>query len=259
MKIRRGAAEGMKPAAAPGTHCDRLFAQAGPVTEDFRFDARTVAVFDDMVSRSVPFYDEIQRLTGEIAADFARPGTDVVDLGCSTGTTLEFLHAAVPAALAFVGVDNSPEMLERARARLAASASGRSITFRLADLGAAPGVANASVVTMLLTLQFIRPAHRARVLRAIADGIVDGGCLVLVEKITLADSLMNRLFIRHYYDFKERNGYSRTEIANKREALENVLIPYQPGENVALLREAGFRHVEEFFRWYNFAGYVAIR
>jgi len=33
-------------------------------------------------------------------------------------------------------------------------------------------------------------------------------------------------FIKNYYAMKKRNGYSDMEIAQKREALENVLIPY---------------------------------
>jgi tRNA (cmo5U34)-methyltransferase len=58
---------------------------------------------------------------------------------------------------------------------------------------------------------------------------------------------------------KRRKGYSDLEISQKREALENVLIPYRPEENRRLLLESGFRHVEEFFRWYNFGAMVAVK
>jgi len=54
-------------------------------------------------------------------------------------------------------------------------------------------------------------------------------------------------------------GYSDLEIAQKREALENVLIPYRIEENMALLKEAGFKKMEIFSRWYNFAGMVAVK
>jgi tRNA (cmo5U34)-methyltransferase len=83
--------------------------------------------------------------------------------------------------------------------------------------------------------------------------------LLLVEKLTCEDTTLNRLYIDHYYDFKRRNGYSEIEISKKREALENVLIPYRLDENVKLLKSAGFRQVETFFRWYNFCGLVAIK
>jgi tRNA (cmo5U34)-methyltransferase len=114
-------------------------------------------------------------------------------------------------------------------------------------------------VVMLLTLQFIRPLYRGQLIRNIYHGLHDQGCLILVEKITLEDSLLNRLFIQHYYDMKRRNGYSELEISRKRESLENVLIPYRSEENRTLLLSEGFRCCEEFFRWYNFAGLVAIK
>jgi hypothetical protein len=41
------------------------------------------------------------------------------------------------------------------------------------------------------------------------------------------DSLFNRDFIEYYYDYKRRNSYSEMEISQKREALENVLVPYK--------------------------------
>ena len=62
-----------------------------------------------------------------------------------------------------------------------------------------------------------------------------------------------------YYDFKRRNAYSDVEIAGKREALENVLVPYRIDENLALFRRNGFEIVETFFQWYNFAGFLCVK
>ena len=112
---------------------------------------------------------------------------------------------------------------------------------------------------MLLTLQFVRPLYRERVMQRIYNGLNEQGCLILVEKLTSGDTLFNRLFISNYYDFKRRNGYSETEITQKREALENVLIPYRLEENVELLKSSGFRSIECFFRWYNWCGIVAVK
>ena len=86
-----------------------------------------------------------------------------------------------------------------------------------------------------------------------------GGVLILVEKILAEESLFNRNFIKYYYDMKRRQNYSELEISQKREALENVLIPYKSSENILMLRDAGFSHCEVFFKWYNFAGLVAVK
>ena len=83
--------------------------------------------------------------------------------------------------------------------------------------------------------------------------------MLVVEKVLGEGSLFNRLFIERYYAYKRRRGYSELEIAQKREALENVLIPYRLHENRELLLGAGFREVDVFLKWYNFAGMIAVK
>jgi tRNA (cmo5U34)-methyltransferase len=126
-----------------------------------------------------------------------------------------------------------------------------------ADLNCNVHIENASVVVLCLTLQFIRPINRLKLLKQIFDGMNKDGVLILVEKVLAEDSTFNRKFIKYYYDFKRRNNYSELEISQKREALENVLIPYKLSEDITLLKEAGFSNVDTFFKWYNFAGIIA--
>lgn len=238
---------------------DTVFRETAAKMGDFAFTAKVADVFDDMVSRSVPFYEELQRMTCELAADFARPSTRLYDIGCSTATTLLALDEVVEPSVGFVGIDNSESMLAKARQKVEAVGTARQIDFIVADVHQGLQIENASVITFLLTLQFVRPLHRERVMGRIFSGLNDQGCLILVEKLTCEDTMFNRLFIDHYYGFKRRNGYSEIEIAQKREALENVLIPYRLEENVELLKSTGFRSVETFFRWYNFCGIIAVK
>jgi tRNA (cmo5U34)-methyltransferase len=243
--------------AAPAK--DTLFTDPAFGSTDFKFNEHVAGVFDDMVCRSVPFYEEMQRMTAEIAAEFAVEGTNLYDLGCATGTTLKALDAMLQPGVRFVGVDNSEDMLKKARAKIAERNWKRPVEFVCADLHAANLVENASVAVMILTLQFIRPLYRDRVIQNIAKGMHDQGCLILIEKLTMQDTLFNRLYIKNYYELKRRRGYSEVEISQKREALENVLIPYRYEENRDLLLSNGFSKVEEFFRWYNFCGILAVK
>ena len=242
-------------ATADRSSKDEIFRDTGQPVGDFAFNEETASVFEDMLERSVPFYDEMQRMLVELAGDFAVDGSAVYDVGCSTGTTLSALDALAQDVL-LIGIDNSPAMLARAGALLAGRLRHRH-ELRFGDLNQALRIEDASVVVMSLTLQFVRPLQRERVLREICDGINRDGCLLLIEKVVADDSTLNRLYIQHYYEFKKRNGYSQLEIARKREALENVLIPYRPEENDAMLRQAGFRSVDMFFKWYNFCGLIA--
>ena len=239
---------------------DNIFDFKDKQVSDFAFNSQVASVFDDMVSRSVPFYAEIQRMIAELAGDFIVEDTNVYDIGCSTGTTLYLLNQAIGARKAnFYGLDNSKEMLAKAEDKLRQAGVTRPLNLEFCDLNKKLEVKNASLVTFILTLQFVRPMYREKVIKEIYDGLNHDGALVLVEKVTSEDTMFNRLFINHYYEFKKRNGYSEMEIANKREALENVLIPYRMEENFDLLRNSGFRSVEVFFRWYNFCAMIAVK
>ncbi|WP_223217185.1 hypothetical protein [Rhizobium cauense] len=63
---------------------DEVFAVEHDVVADFSFNSTVANVFDDMVSRSVPFYGEMQRMVCELARDFAQPQSNLYDIGCST-------------------------------------------------------------------------------------------------------------------------------------------------------------------------------
>lgn len=236
---------------------DQVFREEISEASDFKFGSKVVKVFDDMVNRSVPHYGEIQRMVSELAADHARPGTLVYDLGCSTGTTMIGLDTLVPKDISFVGIDESDDMLVKCSKKLCEAGVERSFELRAADLHGDLNIENASVVILCLTLQFLRPIHRKKCLTNIFNGLNPGGTLILVEKVLAEDSVFNRDFIKYYYDYKRRNQYSDLEIAQKREALENVLIPYKLSENIFMLEDVGFAHCETFFKWYNFAGIIA--
>jgi tRNA (cmo5U34)-methyltransferase len=238
---------------------DQVYRDERAAVGDFVFDRSVALVFDDMVARSVPFYGEIQRMIVELARDFATPGSRIYDLGCATATTFINLHRTLDPTVRFVGIDNSEEMLAEARSKLDEYGVARTVDLQCGDLNEGIAIEDASVVLMVLTLQFIRPLRRDRLIENVFAGMRPDGCLILVEKVLGEESTFNRLFIDYYYEMKRRNGYSELEISQKREALENVLIPYKLLENRELLLRTGFRYVDVFFKWYNFCGIVAVK
>lgn len=241
---------------------DKLFLQAGR-TQDFTFDERVANVFDDMVSRSVPFYSEIQRIQSDLMIGFLpETGAVVCDFGCSTGTTIAHIaqHPNCPANISFFGYDNSEPMLDKARLKLADLLATQTVSLHCTDLSRLTNLPECHVAILNWTLQFVRPIDRERVLKTIFDVLKPGGILLLSEKILSNDSVLNRLYIDHYLQFKsKRSGYSDTENQRKREALENVLIPYRLDENYALLERAGFARIDTYFKWFNFANIIAVK
>jgi tRNA (cmo5U34)-methyltransferase len=240
---------------------DVLF-QEESATRDFTFDKKVAQVFDDMVSRSVPFYDELQRMLADLALQFLPEQEGrVCDLGCSTGTTLDLIlsNPACPPTTHGYGIDNAQAMLDQAREKLETHVRAKRITLTAADLDSDLKLPAVNVMLMNWTLQFVRPIHREGLLRRIHGSLLPGGALLMAEKVLVEDSLLNRLYIELYYRYKARQGYTAEEIQRKRESLENVLVPYRVEENVELLKRCGFATVDTCFRWFNWAAFVAIR
>jgi len=238
---------------------DQIFKEKIEKSSDFKFDAAVVNVFDDMVVRSVPYYLEIQRMMAELAGTYALPGTSLYDLGCSTGTTFISIDKYVDPSVNFIGIDESVQMLESCRKNLDKHGLTRNISLIEGDMNKKVTIKNASVVVLCLSLQFIRPIYRQKLLQSIYKQMNPNGILILVEKVIGETPEFNRTFIKYYYDMKRRNNYDDMEIAQKREALENVLIPYKLSEDIEMLTEAGFHSCEVFFKWHNFAGMVAMK
>lgn len=237
---------------------DTLF-QVDSVDEDFVFSEGVVEVFDDMLDRSIPFYKEVIRATAALLEKMLEDDDQVVDLGCATGTSLlEFCHLINSDSISYIGIDNSKAMLEKARLKAELYTKSKKISFLEKDITQIdlPGT---GAFILNYTLQFIRPVLREEFLKTIFNNLREGGMLILSEKTISHDPLFNRVFIEMYHRYKKAKGYSELEIARKREALENVLIPFSIAENCALLKKVGFSSVETCFQWFNFATFVAIK
>ncbi len=240
---------------------DQIFNSPIPVIKGFQFNDQVADVFDDMVSRSVPFYDEIHKIILDLAGRQELDGKTIYDIGCSTGTTISILDAFLKtkkeSVANFVGIDNSAPMLKKCQQKMKKK--------KITNVELIEGDAlmhnfkKSGMVIMNYTLQFIDPKLRPTLLSKIYRSLEKGGIFIYSEKIKSSNSAVNALLVDLYYDFKRRNGYSELEIAQKREALENVLIPLTPERQIELLKEAGFKRTEVLFRWYNFACFIGIK
>lgn len=237
---------------------DQLFRKPLARIADFEFNEAVVEVFDDMIDRSVPFYGEVQRMIVDYVAEYYQQGTNVYDLGCSTGAMSAALLGNLPELEHVVAVDGSEAMVDKCRQNLDEHIKAGRIRCLTEDLRDTQ-IENASAVIMNYTLQFIRPLYRQVIVRNIFNGLKPGGIFILSEKVLEDSTHLSRTFMEMYYLFKRRMGYSELEISQKREMLENVLVPYKVGEQVELLRNNGFADVEIFFKWNNFASFIAVK
>jgi tRNA (cmo5U34)-methyltransferase len=229
----------------------------------WEFDAEVAEAFDDMLARSIPWYENMRAIVTDVAASFVPKGTpeagSVVDLGASRGEGLAPLIDRLGINATYQAIEVSPPMLAALRERFP-KGSAPAVTVRDFDLRRGyPPIRPADATLLVLTLQFVPIEHRQRVLRNVWKHTVPGGALVLVEKVLGATAEIDALLVERYYALKGENGYSSDEIERKRLALEGVLVPVTARWNEDLLRQAGFADVDCFWRWANFAGWVAVR
>lgn len=240
---------------------DRLYDTEITKPGDFVFDNRVVNVFPDMINRSVPGYGQVVPMIGLLARRYARPGSNLYDLGCSLGAVSLAMRASVTTRGArILAIDSSADMIHGLQEKLQAAA----------DPGLLPvsptqqdildtTVENASVVVLNFTLQFIDPARRALLLTNIAEGLNPGGVLILSEKIRFEDPVEDRLQTDWHHDFKRAQGYSDLEIARKRDALENVMKPDSLEIHRLRLRDAGFQRTVQWYQGFNFVSLLAFK
>lgn len=240
-------------------HSDRLYADPLEKVGRFAFDQAVVDVFPDMIKRSVPGYATIIKMIGELAERYARSDSRCYDLGCSLGAaTLAMRHRIQAANCEIVAVDKSPAMIERCRQVLAADSAEVPVSLECADLNDIRPE-GASMLVLNFTLQFIPPEQRQTLLNRLAAGLLPGGVLILSEKLAFEDPQHQELMVELHHNFKRANGYSELEIAQKRSALEQVLIPETLTVHRDRLRRAGFSSVDLWFQCFNFASLIAIR
>ncbi len=210
-----------------------------------------------MINRSIPLYADVQRSIPTLIELLDHDPVRIFDLGCSTGTSLIHLAQSLPDInLELIGVDNSQPMLDKfleKQAALGLKGSARVVCGNIQDIE----IDHASAVLMNYTLQFIEPDQRQDMLSRIRTSLAPGGMLLLSEKVVHHDSELDRRLTELYFDFKRRNGYSELEIARKRDALENVLVPRTTEQNIQMLRNAGFETVEVLLKWFNFSTFLA--
>lgn len=238
---------------------DTIFAAPIEKLGDFTFDESVAEVFPDMIQRSVPGYSNIITAIGMLAERFVSDNSQVYDLGCSRGAGILSVRRNVKASnVKIIGIDNSEPMVERCRSHINAYQSDIPVEIHLGDIRDVE-IESASMVILNFTLQFLPPNDRLSLLKKIYQGLKPNGVLVLSEKFTFENQVMNELLIDLHHTFKRANGYSELEVSQKRTALENVMRTDSITTHKQRLQEVGFNQVELWFQCFNFGSMIAVK
>lgn len=249
------------PSVRTSSAPDHLFAKRQKEIKKFEFNHDVAEVFDDMVNRSIPFYSQVHEIIEDLLKYHLKNNDKIYDLGCSTGTTLLNISNWVSANkyknISLVGIDNSPAMIHKCHEKWKRQGikNATAICGTIEDYP----LKKCSVVIMNYTLQFIPPKLRKKLVKKIIQALRPGGILIISEKLKSTNQEIQCLLTDLYYDFKRHNGYSELEISQKRQALDDVLIPWTAEQQIKLLKNSGFKKTEMVFRWYNFGTFIGVK
>lgn len=238
---------------------DNLFASPLDKVKEFAFDEAVARVFPDMIQRSVPGYTTIIPMIGLITQKYALNGSLCYDLGCSLGaSTLAMRHGLQGKNCRLIGVDNSASMIERCHHYVELDNEQIPVELICDDIRTLE-LQPCSVVTLNFTLQFVPEIERRALLEKIANALIPGGALILSEKLVFDQPAIQSSLEDLHWLFKKANGYSELEIAQKRSAIENVLVPESLETHIERLGQAGFNLVTPWYQCFNFCSMLAVK
>lgn len=238
---------------------DTLYRSLDEPIKPFEFNQRVAEVFPDMIERSVPGYPLTISMLSSIANKYAQAGSNIYDLGCSLGAaSLSIQQGLSNKQCNIIAVDNSAAMIDACKKHISQAEQKNKIAFRLADVLDIK-IEQASLVVMNFTLQFIPVERRQTMINKIYQGLLPGSIFILSEKIVFDDKAENDAMGELHHQMKALNGYEQMEIANKRDALDKVLMPEAIDAHQERFKKAGFSTSFIWLKCLNFISFIAIK
>ena len=227
----------------------------------WEFNKSVTDCFDNMLQRSIPQYDIMRDAVYNLGCKILNEhkNKNILDIGCSNGLALVPFVNKYNVDAKFKGLDISETMLEEAEKRFKNYIKNNIVSIQNLDLRNSFPHDVYSLIMSVLTIQFIPIEYRQNIIQNIYDNLNDGGCFIMVEKVLGSCSIINNIMVDEYIYLKEKNGYSKEQIERKKLSLEGILVPMTSNWNLDLLKQAGFKKIDVFWRWMNFEGYICIK
>jgi tRNA (cmo5U34)-methyltransferase len=223
--------------------------------QDFSFSDHAPQ-FDNHIGLSIPGYQDLREIAVDVAPRFVCAGSNVYDIGCSTGTHLRSIHDKLVGRRSdvhFHGVDIEPSFTE-----LWSDLMTPALTYTRAD-ALEVKIQSASLVLSFFTIQFLRSADKLTMMKRIHEGLIDGGCLLIAEKVLARSGRMQDALSFPYYDFKQSNGFTADEILTKERSLRGQMTLWTETEMETALSRSGFKDVQRVWGYFPFFCWLALK
>lgn len=215
-------------------------------------DPQAVANYAQGPARNVPGWADMVRMADLLLSERVAGDGRVLVVGAGGGLEMKRFADAHP-GWRLVGVDPSHEMLELARAAL--GPSGARAEFHEGYMDTAPA-GPFDGATCLLTLHFVPLAERPQTLREIRRRLHPGAPFVAAHLSFPQEPGQRDAWLGRYAAFVASSGIEPGKARAAAQAIGSRLPIASPGQDEAMLRDAGFSDVHLFYAGFAFRGWV---
>lgn len=225
---------------------------------NWSFGGSTAKEFDVHVKKSIPLYEEGQEIICQLSDYFLKEGSQVYDLGSSTGALLLKLSEwnKNKPSIQYIGVDIEEKMVSYAQSKL--SQTVKNVEFKAEDI-LTTELKPSDLIICYYTIQFVPPRVRQELINRIYQSLNWGGAFILFEKVRANDARFQDIFTGLYTEYKMNQGYKAEEILNKQRSLKGILEPFSSQGNIDLLKRAGFVDIVSIVKYICFEGFLCIK
>jgi tRNA (cmo5U34)-methyltransferase len=206
------------------------------------FDARA-ADYDANRRGLIPHFDEYYRI-GVDALAYCGESPRVLDLGGGTGLSTSFLLKRYPDARVTL-LDFSEEMLAIARERFKGNSN---IDFKVGDYRDFPLTEDFDIIISGLSIHHLTTKEKREITARIFALLKPKGEFFNADLIRCVDARLEQEMHRRLQDFL-REGMSEKDVRRFVES-QRIDVPDSLENQLAFLREAGFRVVECLYRYW---------
>lgn len=234
-------------------------------TTDWSFNTKEIAAtFDKHVRSQLPFYDMLTNATVHLARSFVTSGGRLLDVGSATGNVGRALIPLMQQRESIMdAVEPSETMIdvclktfsevERKHIRL----NNHTIEDFLSHDSRADSVGGYCFISCFLTLMFVSPPARERVIKSLIDTLAPGGAMVVVDKVEQRRGIIGQAINRMSWSAKLDQGQTAEEIVTKELSLAGQQIPFL--SNFRSLFVTCETDVAEFFQFGEFVGLLVVK
>ena len=219
--------------------------------KDFSFN--TINNFDNHIEREITGYKILLDLVTKMIPYFVESNTSIIDIGASTGKLLKKVEKEIlknKQNIKLIAIEPNNNFYQHY--------TDTNLIHIQQGVDSQTRFDNASIITSIFTLQFLPVAERFSIIKNIYNGLNLNGAFIFCEKVYSSDSHIQDVINSIHLSIKNEHSSIET-INNKNKVLKLILRPLSEAQNKELLRKAGFKRVETFWRVNNFMAFLAVK